>query len=243
VGEAKYDRPRQRISDFRKTASLDYGRGPASFGGDRSVIGGGLTNVVTADGNFATIAGGNNNTAAGDFSFVAGRRGKNSNAAHNGVFLFADSTNADIASTGPNQFIARASGGFFLQDDSSLDDQGGFLNTSTGAHLTAGGAWTDSSDANLKRGFERIAPRSVLARVAALPISSWSYTSEPGVRHLGPTAQDFHRAFGLGADDRHIASLDANGVSLAAIKALQAENRGLSERLGRLEARLRRLER
>ena len=212
-------------------------------GGARSVIGGGFTNVVTADGNFATIAGGNNNTAAGDFSFVAGRRGKNSNAAHNGVFLFADSTNADIASTGPNQFIARASGGFFLQDDSSLDDQGGFLNTSTGAHLTAGGAWTDSSDANLKRGFERIAPRSVLARVAALPISSWSYTSEPGVRHLGPTAQDFHRAFGLGADDRHIASLDANGVSLAAIKALQAENRGLSERLGRLEARLRRLER
>ena len=195
------------------------------------------------------MPGGFANEAAGNFSFVAGRRAKNSNAAHDGVFIFADSTDADIASTGANQFIARAAGGFFLQSDSSLDDQGGFLNTSTGAHLTAGGAWTDSSDANLKRDFEVVSPRSVLARVRRLPVRSWSYIAEPGARHLGPTAQDFYAAFGLGADDRHIAALDANGVALAAIKRLAADNRRLRgafaterRRRARLAGRLGRLE-
>jgi predicted RNase H-like nuclease (RuvC/YqgF family) len=43
------------------------------------------------------------------------------------------------------------------------------------------------------------------------------------VRHLGPTAQDFHAAFGLGgADNTHIATVDADGVALAAAQALDA---------------------
>lgn len=202
--------------------------------GQDSAVGGGKEN--TASGFGAMVAGGFRNTAAGNFSFVAGRQAANSNAAHDGVFIFADSQTEDIASTAADQFIARAGGGFFLQDDSTLDDQGGFLNTSTGAHLTTGGAWTDSSDVNLKQGFRAVSPRSLLARVSKLPVRSWSYIAEPGVRHVGPTAQDFRGAFGLGADNRHIAALDANGVALAAIKALRAENRRLSRRLKRLEA-------
>lgn len=219
--------------------------------GQDATIGGGKEN--TASGFGATVAGGFQNTAAGSFSFVAGRQATNSNAAHDGVFLFADSQTEDIASTDENQFIARAEGGFFLQDDSTLDDQGGFLNTSTGANLTTGGVWTNNSDAGTKEDFEPVSPSAVLARLERLPVKSWSYIAEPGARHIGPTAQDFSRAFGLGADDRHIATLDANGVALAAIKALRAENAGLKQRLRRLEgggarrlalveARLRRLE-
>jgi len=64
----------------------------------------------------------------------------------------------------------------------------------------------------------------VLAKVAALPISEWSYNSERGVRHVGPMAQDFYAAFRVGEDDRHITSIDEDGVALAAIKALHAEN-------------------
>ncbi|MCG8470070.1 MAG: hypothetical protein MJB57_17990 [Gemmatimonadetes bacterium] len=59
-------------------------------------------------------------------------------------------------------------------------------------------------------------------------ISEWTYTSEPGVRHVGPVAEDFHAALGLGGSDRHIASLDVGGVALAAIQAL-------AERVKRLE--------
>ena len=37
-------------------------------------------------------------------------------------------------------------------------------------------------------------------------------------------AQDFYAAFGAGIDDRHVASIDEDGVALAAIKALHREN-------------------
>lgn len=107
---------------------------------------------------------------------------------------------------------------------------------SNGAHLTTGGAWTNASDRNLKTGFEPVDPHSVLAKVAALPITTWSYKSENSdVRHLGPMAQDFHAAFGLGGDDRSITTVDATGVALAAIQALKAENDALKERLERME--------
>jgi hypothetical protein len=43
---------------------------------------------------------------------------------------------------------------------------------------------------------------------------------DPGVRHMGPMGQDFHRAFGLGESSRYIATVDADGV-LAAIKGVR----------------------
>jgi hypothetical protein len=95
-----------------------------------------------------------------------------------------------------------------------------------------------------------VRPREVLSKVAALPVRSWQYKAEPGVRHVGPTAQDFYAAFGLGADDRHIASIDADGVSLAAIKGLEREVRverrqrhEQDRRIAHLEVRLAALER
>ena len=39
---------------------------------------------------------------------------------------------------------------------------------------------------------------------------------------MGPTAQDFYEAFGLGTDDKRIVSVDADGVSFAAIQGLYA---------------------
>ncbi|MFD4368761.1 tail fiber domain-containing protein [Rhodococcus sp. NPDC058521] len=61
----------------------------------------------------------------------------------------------------------------------------------------------------------------VLERLAGLPISTWTYGFDhDSVRHLGPTAQDFARTFGLGDDPRHIAAVDANGVCMASIQAL-----------------------
>ena len=61
----------------------------------------------------------------------------------------------------------------------------------------------------------------VLEKLVALPISTWSYVGDPaGARHLGPMAQDFATAFGLGADNRVINLLDANGVVMVAIQGL-----------------------
>jgi hypothetical protein len=92
------------------------------------------------------------------------------------------------------------------------------------------------SDRNLKRDIEPVDEQSVLERVAGIPIATWSYRSDdPSVRHLGPMAQDFHAAFGLGSTDRAYDPIDAHGVELAAIKALY-------ERLRRDEALIERLE-
>ncbi|MFI0935623.1 tetratricopeptide repeat protein [Streptomyces sp. NPDC021019] len=60
----------------------------------------------------------------------------------------------------------------------------------------------------------------ILAAVASLPVSTWSYQGEENVRHLGPMAQDWYAAFGLGADDRSIHVIDANGVAIVAMQAL-----------------------
>jgi hypothetical protein len=92
------------------------------------------------------------------------------------------------------------------------------------------------SDRNLKRDIEPVDEQAVLERVAQLPVSTWSYkTDDPTVRHLGPMAQDFHAAFGLGDTDRAYSSIDAHGVALAAIKALNERSKELEERIERLE--------
>jgi hypothetical protein len=212
-------------------------------GGFGSTVSGGTQN--TASGFFATVPGGGFNTAQGTSSFAGGRQAK---ANHDGAFVWGDLTVADIASTGVNQFIVRASGGMWLGTTSSpsLNIATDFLNTSTGAHLTIGGIWTNNSDRASKEDFEAVDGRELLSRVANLPISKWSYKSEDrSIRHIGPVAQDFAGAFGLGSDDRSITTLDAEGVALASIQALyeivrekDCEIELLKTRLSKLEAKL-----
>jgi hypothetical protein len=78
-----------------------------------------------------------------------------------------------------------------------------------------------TSDRNSKENFSEVDAREVLARVVGLPLQTWNYRSdELKVKHVGPVAQDFHAAFNVGADDKHIATVDADGVALAAIQGL-----------------------
>ena len=100
-----------------------------------------------------------------------------------------------------------------------------------------------SSDRNKKANLAAVNPREVLGRVVALPIETWNYLSQgPSVRHIGPMAQDFHAAFGVGDDDTHINMVDANGVALAAIQGLYQLVQEQELQLTVLEARLAALE-
>lgn len=90
-----------------------------------------------------------------------------------------------------------------------------------------------------KQGFAPVDAAAILAKVAALPLSSWAYTNAPTVRHLGPVAQDFHAAFVLGDDDKHIATVDADGVALAAIQGLHQLLQEKEARLALLESAVR----
>jgi hypothetical protein len=95
-------------------------------------------------------------------------------------------------------------------------------------------AFLTTSDRHAKQAFSAVDPESVLTRVAELPITEWSFQNAPGARHLGPMAQDFRAAFGLGPDDRHIATVDADGVALAAIQGL---NRKVENQAKALQSR------
>jgi trimeric autotransporter adhesin len=88
-----------------------------------------------------------------------------------------------------------------------------------GAYLTVGGTWTNSSDRNLKEDIQHINNDELLKKISNLDVTQWKYkgTNE---YHIGPMAQDFYKAFGLGNDDKHISTIDPSGVALAAIKAL-----------------------
>ncbi len=118
------------------------------------------------------------------------------------------------------------------------------LHLASGAYCSPAGVFTSVSDRNLKENFAPIEPRDVLARVAALPITQWNYKSErDGVKHLGPMAQDFRAAFGLGDNERAIGAVDESGVALAAIQGLNlllkekdAQIRALTEKAARVEA-------
>ncbi len=111
--------------------------------------------------------------------------------------------------------------------------------SSTG--LRVNGTFVSASDRNAKQDFEAVDADDVLAKVLGLPLSRWTYKAdEERARHLGPMAQDFRAAFGLGADDKHIATVDAEGVALAAIQGLNRKvetgNQRAEERIRRLEA-------
>ncbi len=111
-----------------------------------------------------------------------------------------------------------------------------FTLTDTG-NLTITGNLTQMSDRNAKRDIEPVDVEQVLNSVKSIPIATWSYKKdEPGVRHMGPMAQDFHAAFGLGPNERYIATLDTSGVALAAIQALSRQIEELKAKIAVLEA-------
>lgn len=86
-------------------------------------------------------------------------------------------------------------------------------------NLTIAGTLTQNSDRFTKHDIVPVQPEQILGKVLSLPIATWVRDGDEA-RHLGPMAQDFAAAFGLGEDDRHIATIDMAGVSLASIQAL-----------------------
>ncbi|HDX9683703.1 tail fiber domain-containing protein [Bacillus cereus] len=143
----------------------------------------------------------------------------------------------------------------------SISNNGSFSTTSGGdirGDLFVGGYLTVkgdiygkgvklTSDKNTKENFSDVNALQILNKLASMPIHSWNYKDDTASeRHIGPTAQDFHDTFGLsGADNKHISSIDIQGVALVAIQGLIeknerliAENVQLHANLANIEARL-----
>jgi trimeric autotransporter adhesin len=105
------------------------------------------------------------------------------------------------------------------------------------------GTLDTSSDRASKENIRSITPKSVLAKVAALPIALWNYKADDLKRtHMGPMAQDFRRAFNLGTDDKTIGVIDSAGVALAAIQGLNQVIKEKDAKIEALTARLKAIE-
>ncbi len=170
-----------------------------------------------------SLATGLNTSATGAHSTSMGTHA--STFLHEGSFVYGDkstfnSGGAIVANDAPNQFMVRAAGGYKLFSNAAL---------TAGVQVTPGGnAWSTLSDARMKSHVRELAVDEVLAKIAQMPVREWSYISQrPSIRHMGPTAQDFYAAFGLGEDPLRISTIDADGVALAAVRALEARTRQL----------------
>jgi hypothetical protein len=185
----------------------------------------------------STVPGGSGNQAVGDFAMALGRQ---TVVTPSGSFLFADGSAATAATSATaNEFAVAATGG--VKFVTSRD-----LTSGNGCRLSAGGgSWACTSDWQAKTAFARVDPQSVLAKVLALPLTSWRFITQPeGSRHIGPMAQDFRTLFGLGTDDRTITQVDIDGVTLAAIQGLhqtlQQTEQATTTKLKRLERQVER---
>ncbi len=135
-----------------------------------------------------------------------------------------------------SSFWARATGGATFV--TALDSNGV---ASSGVTLSPGsGSWSTLSDRAAKTDFQPVDTADILEKLALLPVGVWSYKGQgAGIRHMGPVAQDFRAAFGLGEDDRHISTVDADGVILAAIQGLYRTVQQNDERIRALEQQVR----
>lgn len=230
---------------------------------DNATVGGGTGNV--ADGTDATVAGGRENEASGRQSTVVGGINNVASAPNSVVagraavaedrdsFVYNDNTLyhdtdgdttddgfssaqnvAGSGVTGPETFHASAQGGFrFVTGASSVTYISG---GSTG--------WATTSTRAAKTDFRPVDPESVLDGVARMEIETWEYRDTEGEgrgeRHLGPTAEQFHDELpvDVGDSDRHLNSINVDGVALAAIQGLADRAEDRADRIEQLEAEL-----
>jgi len=270
------------------------------FNAVASTIGGGGANIIHSNAQYAAIPGGRFNQvgASASHAFAAGRRAR---ADHAGAFVWADTQDADFASTATNQFLIRASGGIGINTNNpggaalavngaasissssqtplavtgsgtggtwqnlantSTDGRNwSFISTGSGNGEGAGNllfrdttanavrmviltngnvgigttaptnklhvignvsatSFVTTSDRSAKENFAVVDVHGVLEKVVALPLTRWTFKGLEDGEHLGPMAQDFKAAFGLGNTATGIATVDADGVALAAIQGL-----------------------
>jgi hypothetical protein len=199
-----------------------------------SSIASGLASIVLgpsiANGSFG-VAIGLQNSASGNFSVAIGKNARTNDK--QGSIVLGDGcamfSSDSVFPTANNQFVARGCGGvkFFTN-----------MELTAGVELAPGGSgWNVISDVNRKENFEALDGEDVLLRLRDVPVMTWNYrTQDAEIRHAGPTAQDFHAAFGLGESESMINTVDIDGINLAAIKALEERTRELREATAEIEA-------
>lgn len=201
----------------------------------------GRDNVAIGNRALQTNVTGYNNTAIGSFADVVADGVTNSTAIGAGAMV-GESNAVVLGNGGVRVGIGTSTPGY------TLDVHGtGHFSQAVSCDLGC----NNTSDRHVKTDIHPIDVQAILQRIESLPISTWRYKADLHVKHVGPMAQDFYKAFGLGGDNKHIATVDSEGLALAAIKALakldhqqagqiatqERQIRSLAQQLNRLEQR------
>lgn len=213
IGNGAHTNGQASVATGASNAVGDY-----SFASGQSIAQG-INSVAMGGRNLAvdySTALGTNSSADGVNSFVFGDGSKP---------VFSSRANGTIGN-GARTFVVLASGGTTIY--SSSQSMAGYPDQQEswpGVILPSGsGGWSNLSDRAAKDEFASVDARTILDRVVALPMTTWRYRSQDkSIRHIGAIAQDFYAAFKLGEDERHISTVDADGVALAAIQGLNAK--------------------
>jgi len=206
--------------------------GSTAMGNQTIASGGGSTAMGRV-----TTASGDGSTAMGSGTIASGTRSTamGSLASTNlqpGAFVYGDASgDVPVEAKLPNEFVVRAAGGTIFYSNSDL---------TAGVSLAPGaGAWASVSDVNRKENFREVNGNEVLKKIAGMHVQEWSYKAQdPSIRHLGPTAQDFFAAFGLGESDTTITTTDIDGINLLAVQALERRTREQAREIEALRAEI-----
>ncbi len=226
-----------------------------------SAIGGGSTNQISAD--YSVISGGIFNECRDQYGAVVGG-GENINYGSYSTILggfgcqIRDTTSIQSSYSmafGHNVVLAGVTDvvGLFDGENSGLlainhDTDDGPISypievgtnsaNGNGAHLTAGGVWTNASSKEFKENYTPLDRQELFEKIKSLNIEGWNYRSSEEY-HIGPYAEEFVKAFDVGTIDEqtgervntYLAAGDVAGVALAGVKGLLAENARLKEQL------------
>ncbi|MBV9492708.1 MAG: peptidase S74 [Acidobacteria bacterium] len=178
----------------------------------------------------AAVAIGYNVTADQDHTMALGKFA--SNNGFTGTLVWSDGSataSADtFKNTANNEAAFRATGGFRFRTN---------LSGTTGCNLPAGsGVFNCTSSRLTKENFNNVDGEQVLLTLRSVPVSTWNYITEgKQVRHVGPMAEDFYAAFGLGTNNTSIGVQDLASVSLVAVKALEARTAELQSKAAEVD--------
>jgi hypothetical protein len=173
-------------------------------------------------------------------STASGVRGENlSTSGGTGVTAYtAASSGRSIVAIGSVFIENRSASGSATSATDGL-----IIQSNSGASgFNSSGALFTPSDRNVKNTFTPIDEIDVLNKLVGLPVTKWHYRNDSKSWYMGPMAQDFMAAFGLGDKDTVIHGVNADGVALAAIKGLNTKvedkSKALEARLNELESRV-----
>ena len=204
------------------------------FGNSFFGQGSGFFNITGRDNSFFGRSAGSSNTSGRDNSFFGTLSGFNLTSGSSNI-LIGRGAGPTSANPGVNQRL-------YIDVDPNTNGTNGndnpliygefdndFVRINGTFEVTAG--LTNPSSIKLKDQFAAVSSAFVLDKINELDIAEWSYKHDPDVRHIGPTAESFYEAFGLGTGGDNISTIDADGVSLIAIQALTQEIADQQEQL------------